>query len=112
MNHNITNEPIIAYCGLCCTNCGMFIKDKCQGCHSDKPMNSNCKMKACSMERGFSTCALCKDFGDFKQCKKLYNIVSRFFGFIFNTDRIGNLNRIKTIGLDRFKQEQIGPKKL
>lgn len=89
----------------------MFIKGKCQGCHSDKPMNRNCEMKACSIERGYFTCASCKDFGDFKQCKKLYNLVSKFFGFIFHTDRIGNLNRIKEIGLDNFKQEKIGDKK-
>ena len=107
MSEKNTQNIIIAYCGLCCSNCGMYKKGKCQGCHSDKPMNRNCKMKACAMERGYITCAECKDFQNLKECKKLYNIVSRFFGFIFHTDRIGNLNRIRDIGLDKFKEEKM-----
>ncbi len=64
-------------------------------------------MKACAMSRGHATCADCGDFADFKECKKLYNLVSRFFGFIFHTDRIANLNRIKRIGLDAFRKEKM-----
>lgn len=105
---NINMENIIiACCGLCCSNCGMYKKEKCQGCHSDKPMNRNCKMKACAMGHGYATCAECTDFQNLKECKKLYNIISRFFGFIFHTDRIGNLNRIRKIGLDKFKEDKI-----
>jgi len=100
------NEVIIAYCGLCCSNCGMFIKEKCKGCHSDKPMNKNCKIKDCSKKCGFETCGTCNKIENFKECKTLYNIVSRFFGFIFNSNRIGNLNRIKEIGLENFKKEK------
>ena len=37
----------------------------------------------------------------------IYNVISRFFGFIFHTDRIGNLNRIRDIGLDKFKEEKM-----
>lgn len=105
MSSNI-QEVIIAYCGLACSNCGMYIKGKCLGCHSDRPMNRNCKMKACAISRKFTTCAECKDFQDLRDCKKLYNFISRFFGFIFRTDRIGNLNRIREIGLSKFKSEK------
>jgi len=100
------NEVIIAYCGLACSNCGMYLKGKCLGCHSDKPMNRNCKMKACAMSRQYTTCADCTDFKELKECKKLYNLVSRFFSFIFRTDRIRNLNRIRGIGLSQFKEEK------
>jgi len=106
------NNVIIAYCGLCCSNCGMYIKEKCKGCHSEKPMNRNCKMKACASERGFVTCADCGDFTDYKDCKKLYNLVSRFFGFIFKSDRIGSLNKIKEMGLDSFKIYKAKEKKI
>lgn len=58
------------------------------------------------MERGYATCAECTDFQNLKECKKLYNIVSRFFGFIFHTNRIGNLIRIREIGLEKFKEEK------
>ncbi|MBU1153973.1 hypothetical protein KKB84_08465 [bacterium] len=106
MSGTNTQDMIIAYCGLCCTNCGMYQKNKCQGCHSDKPMNRNCRMKACAMARGFITCAQCADFTDLKGCKKLYNVVSRLFGFVFRSDRIGGLNSIREIGLERFKEKK------
>ena len=101
-----TAKVIVAYCGLACSNCGMYLKGECQGCHSDKPMNQNCGMKACAMGREYTTCAECNDFADLRECKKLYNLTSRFFGFIFRTDRIGNLNRIREVGLTRFKEEK------
>jgi hypothetical protein len=102
---NPTQEPIIAYCGLVCSNCGAYLKDRCAGCHSDKPMNRNCSMKACAMERGYTTCAECDEFTDLKQCNKLNNLVSKFFGFIFGTDRIGNLERIREGGLPAFREK-------
>ena len=101
-----TQEVIIAYCGLVCSNCGMYLKGKCLGCHSDRPMNRNCKIKACAIDRGYATCAECNEFQNLKKCGKLYNLISRFFSFIFHTDRIGNLNRIREIGLREFKEEQ------
>lgn len=101
-----TQDVILAYCGLVCSNCGMYRKGKCLGCHSDKPMNRNCRMKACAMARGYTTCAECKDFRNLQECKKLYNLVSRLMGLIFRTDRIGNLNRIRQVGLDEFKAEK------
>jgi len=69
-------------------------------------MNRNCKIKACAMMRGYATCAECTDFANLKSCRRLYNLVSRFFGLIFRTDRIGNLIRIRDIGLDKFKEEK------
>ena len=103
---NNRQEVIIAYCGLACSNCGMYIRKKCLDCHSNKPMNQNCKIKKCAISKKFTTCAECKDFQDLRDCKKLYNFVSRFFGFIFHTNCIGNLNRIREIGLNKFKEEK------
>ena len=97
---------IVAYCGLVCTNCGQYKRGKCLGCHSEKPMNRNCAMKKCAMSRNYLTCAECTEFENLKECKKLYNLISRFFGFIFKTDRIGNLYRIREIGLEEFKKER------
>ena len=105
-NENAVNKKdvIIAHCGLVCTRCGMFLKGRCQGCHSERPMNRNCKMKECSLSRGYSTCAECTDFKVLKDCKKLNNIVSKFFEFIFRTDRFGNLETIREIGLEEFRE--------
>ena len=105
MPNGANGEFEIAYCGLCCTNCGMFKKGKCRGCHSDRPMNRKCKIKACAMVRGFKTCAECPDYQNLKECKKLHNLVSIFFGFIFRTDRVGNLNTIREIGIEKFTEK-------
>ena len=97
------NEKIIAYCGLVCSDCGAYKKHKCQGCHSEKPMFKNCPVKKCAIENSFSTCADCVEFEDLKQCKKLNSFISKIFGLIFRSDRIGNLNKIREKGLDTFK---------
>jgi len=99
-------EFVLAYCGLVCSQCGMYLKQKCQGCHSDKPMSLNCKVKPCAMDRGYGSCSECEDFENLKDCKKLNNMISKIFGLIFRSDRIGNLNRIRKVGLDEFKQEK------
>lgn len=83
----------------------MYVKGKCRGCHSEKPMHSRCKVKACCLDRQYVTCAECDQFADLKQCGKLHNLISRIFGLIFRTDRIGNLSRIREIGIDRFARE-------
>ena len=63
-------------------------------------------MKACAIEHKFITCTDCTEFQDFKKCKKLNNLVSNFFGFIFGTNRIANLEQIKKVGIDKFKEEK------
>jgi len=100
------NEFIVAYCGLACSNCGMYLKEKCAGCHSDKPMNRNCKMKACAIKHKYITCADCTEFSNLKDCRKLNNLVANFFGFIFRTNRIRNLYRIRESGLNAFIEEK------
>jgi hypothetical protein len=62
-------------------------------------------MKACAMGRGYTTCAECDEFTDFRECKKINNLISKFFSLIFGTDRIGNLERIREEGLPAFKEE-------
>ena len=97
------NGKMIAYCGLVCSDCGAFKKQKCQGCHSEKPMFKNCPVKKCAIEKSYSTCADCEEFEDLKQCKKLNNFISKIMGLIFRSDRIGNLYQIRENGLDAFK---------
>ena len=106
----MNDEPkkfVLAYCGLVCSECGMYLKQKCQGCHSDKPMSLKCKVKPCAQEKSYTTCAECTDFENLKDCKKLNNFISKIFGFIFCTNLIGNLNRIRQITLDKFKGEKL-----
>jgi hypothetical protein len=95
----------VACCGLVCSECGAFKKKRCQGCHSDRPMFRNCPVKKCVMECSHATCADCAEFADLKQCGKLHNWISRIFGFIFRSDRIGNLMSIRSQGFDSFKSQ-------
>ena len=69
-------------------------------------MNKGCKVKPCAQERNLSSCAECKDFANLADCKKLNNWISKIFGLIFRKDRIGNLGRIREIGIDKFKEEK------
>jgi hypothetical protein len=100
------SETIVARCGLVCSNCGAFRRGRCGGCHSDKPMFARCPVKACAIEKGCATCADCETFPNLRACGKLNNCIARIFGFIFRSDRIGGLYRIREIGLDAFKTER------
>lgn len=102
---NNNQTTIIAYCGLVCSKCGAFVKGKCKGCHSERPMFKNCPIKKCNMGNNFSTCADCKKFNDFKQCKKLNNFISKIMAFIFRSNGVRNLEKIREVGLDKFKEE-------
>lgn len=102
-----SKEFILAYCGLVCSDCGAHVKGRCRGCHSDKPMNKGCKVKPCAQEKNCTTCAGCGDFENLKECKKLNNWISKIFALIFRSDRIANLNRIREVSLDKFKEEKL-----
>lgn len=98
-----TEGKIVAYCGLICSDCGAFNKFKCRGCHSDEPMFRNCPVRKCARDANYGTCAECGEIEDLKRCRKLNNFVSRLTGFVFRTNRIGNLRQIREIGLEKFK---------
>jgi hypothetical protein len=100
------NELIVAYCGLVCTDCGAYKRQKCKGCFGDKPMFHNCPVKRCAGERRYTTCADCVEFDDLKKCGKLNNFISKIFGFVFRKNRIGNLDRIREVGLERFREKE------
>jgi hypothetical protein len=98
---------IVACCGLICSDCARFKKNKCGGCRSKRPVFLNCKIRKCNIENHYYTCAECKYFEELKECKKLNNMISKIFEFIYKTKRIENLNRIREIGLEKFKSERM-----
>ena len=98
-----TGEIIVACCGLVCSECGAYRKQKCTGCHSDKPMFRNCPVKKCVVEQSYVSCAGCTQYTDLKTCRKLNNLISKIIGWFFRTDRIGNCNRIRANGMEQFK---------
>lgn len=101
----MSEELILAYCGLVCNECGAFKKEKCEGCHSEKPLNKGCKVKKCATDKGIITCADCDEYEDLAKCRKLNNFISKIFKFIFKSDRLGNLALIRQNGLEQFKAQ-------
>jgi len=98
------NKVMIGYCGLVCSNCWAYRKSKCDGCYSEKPMYKNCPVKQCCIEKQYTTCAECTQYVDLRKCKKLNNYVAKIIGFIFRTNKIKNLERIREIGLENFRE--------
>jgi hypothetical protein len=101
-----TSAVMVAPCGLVCSDCGAYKRHKCQGCHAGKPLLARCPVRACVQFRQYRTCAECTPYHDLTQCHKLHNFISRFFGWVFHTDRIANLRQIRAVGLDAFKDEK------
>ena len=98
---------IVACCGLVCSECAMYLNNKCRGCRGERPVFQNCKIRKCNMDNEYDTCADCTDFQELRECKKLNNIISKIFGFIYKTNRIESLNRIRETGLEKFKAEKV-----
>jgi hypothetical protein len=100
------SEIMVARCGLVCSACGAFTRGRCEGCAGERHMFRCCPVRACTIERGYTTCADCTEFADLKGCRKLNSFISKIFRMIFRTNRIGNLVQIRAGGLDAFKDER------
>ena len=93
-----SNIAMVAYCGLYCGACGSYLKGRCSGCHDNRKA-SWCKVRTCCMERGYSSCADCRDFDDPQQCGKYNNFISKIVGFVLRSDRVACIRQIKAIGI-------------
>jgi hypothetical protein len=91
-------ETRVAACGLFCGNCGKLQRGRCEGCVV-QPGLRRCRIRACAFERGFATCAECEEM---ETCKILNNFISKIFGFIFRSDRMGGLRMIRDEGMEKF----------
>jgi hypothetical protein len=100
-DNNTTFE--LAYCGLVCLQCGAFTRGRCKGCHSPKPMHSKSLVKKYAVEKSIVSCEECQDYANLRNCKRLDNLVSKLFGFIFRSNRIVNLARIREVGVEKFR---------
>ena len=96
----------IAPCGLFCTECGKFKKGRCQGCQV-QPGFSRCAIRRCVIEKGIVTCAECDEFPsphDFRECKKINNLLARIIGLFTKSDRPGSLAVLRDEGPDAYLQ--------
>ena len=98
------DQSLVAYCGLYCGACSKYLKDKCPGCHLNEKATW-CKVKSCCEENSQSTCGECQKHTDIMDCKAFNNIFSKFFGFVFKSDRKACIQRINDIGIKDYAEE-------
>ena len=94
----------VAACGLFCTNCGAFKKEKCQGCMI-KPWYGSCKVRACCVTKGIQSCAACDEFKaprDYRECPKVHNFIAKMFGLMFGSNKTAALVMLRDQGLEAF----------
>jgi hypothetical protein len=96
----------IAPCGLFCTACGKFKKGRCQGCQIE-PGFAQCTIRQCVIEKGITTCAECADFAkgrDYRECKKVNNVIAKIIAVFTKSDRPGALALLRDEGRDAYLQ--------
>ena len=103
MKQVVADKEMIAYCGLYCGACKKFLSGSCPGCHENRK-TSWCKIRSCNLERGYASCADCKEFPDPMKCRKFNNFVSKIFALIFKSDRAACIARIRESGYEGFAQ--------
>lgn len=95
----------VAYCGLYCGSCGSHTRGRCPTCKKSEG-NDWCEVRKCCIKNGYATCAECTDFEDLNECKKLINIVSKIFAFLFRSDRVGSLEIIRKEGIEAYAERK------
>lgn len=96
------NRQLIAVCGLYCGACRKYLTAKCPGCRLNEQA-SWCKIRACGLQRGFTTCAECST--DVTACKTYSNFIGKLFAFLFRSDRPACIRYIKERGEQAFAEE-------
>ena len=101
MKQIAASKEQISLCGLYCGSCSAFLKEKCPGC-KDNVKATWCKVRTCCLTNNYASCADCKDFSDYRKCKKLNNFISGIFSFIFRSDRNAGITMLKEKGYEEY----------
>jgi hypothetical protein len=92
------DAKLVAYCGLYCGACGKYLRGKCAGCH-DNVKATWCKIRSCTIERHYASCADCVEHPDPRECRNFNNAISKVIGFLLRSDRAACIAQIKSLGL-------------
>ena len=92
----------IGACGLYCGACRKYRSGKCSGCQENEKADW-CKIRKCSQEKGFHTCAECNK--DVKECKTHNNFIGKVFAFFFRSDRAACISYIRENGEQAYAEE-------
>jgi hypothetical protein len=104
MKEIVSDPKLVARCGLYCGACGAYLKGRCPGCAGNEKATW-CGVRSCCLERGFATCADCKEFADPRNCGKFNNFVSKVFGFLFRSNRPACIDQVRRLGVQGHADE-------
>ncbi len=107
MKDIVADAGLVAKCGLYCGACKKHLKGKCQGC-AENAKASWCKIRSCTMEHGYGSCADCEEFPNPADCPKFDNWMARAFGWVFNSNRQACVMKIKELGLQGYAEHMTG----
>ena len=94
-------ELRFSLCGLNCGLCPMNLDGYCSGCGGGEG-NQSCKTARCSLEHGAP--AYCFQCGAFP-CEN-YGGMDEYDSFITHRNRLADMERARTGGLERYQAEQ------
>jgi hypothetical protein len=97
MKQVVSDEGLVAFCGLYCGACRAYLSGRCPGC-KENAKATWCKIRICCIENKYETCADCKDFKDVDDCKKFNNFISKIFAFVFRSNRKACIEQIRMQG--------------
>lgn len=105
MEENLSDENLIAPCGLYCGECLGFQDGRCGGCISRRGLclkySKICNIyECCVAERKHRFCSECEDF----PCKK----INKFFDTPeWHDEVVNNLEQISKMGIKQFLSKQV-----
>lgn len=92
-------NQLFSLCGLNCGLCTMRLGGHCGGCGNG---NQSCKIARCSVEHGgVEYCCECSRY----PCEK-YEKIDEYDSFITHRNRTADMEKLQTIGADRYHAEQ------
>lgn len=97
MKEIIEDQALVAYCGLYCGACKIYLWGKCPGCMKNERA-SWCKVRTCCINNKYRTCSDCKIEDTISNCTKLVNPISKIISLILGSNRVACLNKIKETG--------------
>ncbi|KJR99232.1 MAG: hypothetical protein VR65_17720 [Desulfobulbaceae bacterium BRH_c16a] len=101
----VAQSELVSACGLYCGACHRYRKGKCPGC-AENVKASWCKIRICTQEKGYHTCAECTEFSDDVQaCRQFNTIFAKIFALIFRSDRKASLQLIAAKGVEAYALE-------
>lgn len=106
MSATLNTVTLVSSCGLYCGTCYKYKKGKCPGC-AENEKASWCKIRVCTKENGYHTCAECTEFADVNECKKFNTLFSKLFAFVFKSDRKASLQLISDIGREQYASQMV-----